>query len=387
LFDGEVEPDLVRRLLAEAKGESDQLPLLQHALMRLWDMDKGDRLLTLGELNALGGMRQALEDHAEEAFSELDPDQQHIAEILFRCLTERGPEERDTRRPVALGDVADLAGVDPTEVTAVVEVFRQPGRSFLMPPAGTPLDRERVLDIAHEALIRQWGRLRDWTVDEAERAELYQRLAAAAGRWKEGKGALWIDPDLEYALQWREQTRPNRAWAERYGGDFDVAIAFLDADRDQREHRRKEREAQRRKALRRAQTTALIASLGLMIVAGVAGWGWLERQHALETELQRTRDLFDSGLTHSALLSRTEDYAEAKRILTRTHELDQEIPASRRLARNLLNRYTGILGSASEQTYRGPGPPLSQAAISPDGHWVAAGGERGTLVLFDAESG
>jgi WD40 repeat protein/energy-coupling factor transporter ATP-binding protein EcfA2 len=387
LFDGEVEPELVRCLLAEAKGESDQLPLLQHALMRLWDMDKGERLLTLGELNALGGMRQALEDHAEEAFSELDPDQRHIAEVLFRSLTERGPEERDTRRPVPLGDVADLAGVDPKEVTAVVEVFRQPGRSFLMPPAGTPLDQETVLDIAHEALIRQWGRLHDWTVDEAERAELYQRLAAAAGRWEEDKGALWIDPDLEYALQWREQTGPNPAWAKRYGGDFGVTMAFLDAGRDERKRRRKERDAQRKKALRRAWTTALIAFLGLVIVAGVAGWGWLERQHALETEQQRTRDLFDSGLTHSALLSRTEDYAEAKQILARTHALDQGIPASRRLARNLLNRYTEILGGASEQTYRGPGSPLSQAAISPDGHWVAAGGERGTLVLFDAESG
>jgi WD40 repeat protein len=387
LFDGEVEPDLVRRLLAEAKGESDQLPLLQHALMRLWDMDKGERLLTLGELNALGGMRQALEDHAEEAFSELNPDQRHIAEILFRSLTEHGPEERDTRRPIPLGVVADLAEVDPTEVSAVVEVFREPDRSFLMPPAGTLLDRETVLDIAHEALIRQWGRLRDWNVDEAKRAELYQRLTAAAARWKKGTGALWIDPDLEYALQWREQTRPNPAWAERYGGDFGVAMAFLDAGRDQREQQRKEQEAQRREALRRARSTALISFLGLVIVAGIAGWGWLERQHAVETEQQRTRDLFDSDLTHSALLSRTEDYAEAKQILARTHVLDQEIPASRRLARNLLKRYTEILGGAPEQTYRGPGPPLSQAAISPDGHWVVAGGERGTLVLFDAESG
>jgi WD40 repeat protein len=387
LFDGEVEPDLVRRLLVEAKGESDQLPLLQHALMRLWNMDQGKRPLTLEQLNALGGIRQALEDHAEEAFAELDPDQQHIAEVLFRCLTERGPEERDTRRPVPLGDVADLAGVDHPEVTAVVEVFREPGRSFLMPPAGTPLDRETVLDIAHEALIRQWRRLRDWTVDEAERAEFYQRLAAAAGRWKEGTGALWIEPDLEYALQWREQTRPNPAWAGRYGGDFGVTMAFLDASRDQQEQQRKQQEAQRRKALHRAQTTALITFLGLVIVTGVAGWGWLERQHAVETEQLRTRDLFDSGLTHAALLSRTEDYAEAQQILSRTHALDQEIPASRRLARNLLNRYTGILGGAPEQTYRGPGSPLSQAAISPDGHWVAAGGERGTLLLFDAESG
>ena len=119
----------MRRLLDEAKGESDQLPLLQHALMRLWDLDDGDRLLTLRELDNLGGLRRALEDHAEEAFAELDADQQRIAEALFRSLTERGADERDTRRPVRLAEVAELAHVDPATVAAVAEVFRQPGRS------------------------------------------------------------------------------------------------------------------------------------------------------------------------------------------------------------------------------------------------------------------
>jgi WD40 repeat protein len=387
IFGGEVERALVRRLLAEAKGENDQLPLLQHALMRLWDLDAGSKLLTVGELNALRGLRQALQDHAEEAYGGLDPDQRRIAEVLFRSLTQRGPEERDTRRPVPLGEVAELAGAAPSEVAAVVEVFRQPGRSFLMPFAGTPLDHDTVLDIAHEALIRQWSRLRDWTADEAERAELYLRLTAAADRWQDGKGALWVDPDLEYALQWRERTRPDTAWAARYGGNFGLSMAFLDAGHDQRERRRRDREDQRRKALRRAQTTATIAFLGLAIVAGVAGWGWLERQHALETEQQRTRDLFNSGLTHSALLSRTEDYAEAKRVLGKTRALDLKSPPTRRLARDLLSRYTEILGGAPEKTYRGPGPPLSQAALSPDGRWLAACGERGTVILFEAESG
>ena len=387
LFGGEVEPELVRRLLAEARVESDQLPLLQHALMRLWDLDGGNRRLTLSGLNALGGLRQALEDHAEEAFSELDEGQRRIAEVLFRSLTERGAEERDTRRPVTLGEVADLAGVELAQVAAVVEIFRWPGRSFLMPPAGTPLDSETVLDISHEALIRQWRRLHNWTADEAERAELYQRLAAAAKRWEEGKGALWIEPDLEYALQWRERTRPNAAWAKRYGGGFDVAMVFLDAGRDERDRRRLERESERRKSLRRAQATALAAFLGLMVVTGVATWGWLERRHAVMSERRRTSDLFDSGLTHAALLSRTDDYAGAKRILTKTRELDKEIPASRRLARDLSIRHAEILGVGPEQTYEGSGSPLSQALVSPDGRWVAACGERGTLVLFDAESG
>lgn len=211
IFSGEVAPDLVRYLLKEAKGERDRLPLLQHALTRLWDMDREDRHLTLDRLGVLGGLRQALEQHAEEAYSTLNSEQQRIAEVMFRSLTERGPEERDTRRPVHLGEVADLAGVRIGEASAVVEIFRGQGRCFVLPPEGTPLERTTVIDISHEALIRQWTRLRNWTIDEAERVEMYLRLVAAALRWRQGQGALWIDPDLEFALQWRERTQPSPA--------------------------------------------------------------------------------------------------------------------------------------------------------------------------------
>jgi WD40 repeat protein len=387
LFDGEVEPALLRRLLEQVRGESDQLPLLQHALMRLWDLDGGDRRLTAADLDALGGLRVALEAHVEEAFAELSGEQQRIAEVLFRALAERGPEERDTRRPVPLHEVADLAAVEPTAVAAVVEVFRRAGRSFLMPPPGVALDQDRMLDITHEALIRQWSRLRDWTADEAERAEHYRRLVGAATRWRQGTGALWVDPDLELGLQWREQTRPTARWATRYGGDFADAMAFLDAGREQRARRRAEAQAGRRRALRRARLTALAAIIGLAVVAGAAGWAWIERQNALASELRRTRDLFDSGLTHAALLARTEDYAGAGRLLAKTRELDREVPASRRLGRDLALRLTQILGGESDRVYDGAGAPLSQALISADGVWVAACGERGTLVLFDAASG
>lgn len=387
LFDGEVEPALLRLLLAQARGESDQLPLLQHAMMRLWDLSTGDHHLRAADLDALGGLQAALEAHAEEAFAELSDAQRRIAEILYRALAERGPDERDIRRPVPLGEVADLAAVEPGAVAAVVERFRRAGRSFLMPPPEVPLDRDSMLDITHEALIRQWSRLRTWTADEAKRAEHYRRVADAARRWRRHTGALWVDPDLELGLKWRAQTQPNARWATRYGGDFADAMAFLDAGREQRAQRWADAEAGRRRALRRARRIALAAVVGLAVVAGAAAWGWIERQNALAAELRRTRDLFDASLTHGALLARTEDYAGAGRVAMQTHKLDAEIPMARRVGRDILLRLTQILSGAPTQTYDGAGAPLSQAVVSPDGAWVAACGERGTLVLFDSESG
>src|SRR4029453_12408750 len=68
-------------------------------------------------------------------------------------------------------------------------------------------------------------------------------------------------------------------------------------------------------------------------------------------------------------------------------ELDKQIPAARRHARNLLARFGDIMGGGSQQVYEGAGVPLFAAAVSPDGRLLAAAGENGTGVLFDVESG
>jgi WD40 repeat protein len=74
-------------------------------------------------------------------------------------------------------------------------------------------------------------------------------------------------------------------------------------------------------------------------------------------------------------------------VLQQTRELDKQILAARRHARNLLARFGDIMGSGSQQVYEGAGVPLFAAAVSPDGRLLAAVGENGTVVLFDVESG
>jgi WD40 repeat protein len=266
-FGGSVEPELVLRLLEEARGQTDQLPLLQHAIMRLWDLDDGDKRLTLTEFEALGGLRQVLNVHVDEAFAELDQEQQRIAEVLFRGLT-----ERDTRRPVRLGEIADLAGVDWTSVAAVVEVFRKPGRCFLVPPADEKLTREMTLDITHEALIRQWQRLQTWAADEAQRAEQYRRWRERALHCKRGVGSPLTGADLARALEWqagRDGWQPTVAWAARYAPEpntakqeFDLTLAYIDKSKTESEALERERHAQKAaEEARRAVITARSALL------------------------------------------------------------------------------------------------------------------------------
>ncbi len=125
-------------------------------------------------------MREALSRHAEEAYAELSPEQQPLAAKIFKALTEIGSSGRGVRRPATLGKLATITGAGPAAVAAVVEVFRAPGRSFLMPPAGQPLAADSTIDISHESLMRTWGRLAEWTRDEQGCGVLYRRLEQTA---------------------------------------------------------------------------------------------------------------------------------------------------------------------------------------------------------------
>ncbi|MEP7306435.1 MAG: hypothetical protein ABJA98_13035 [Acidobacteriota bacterium] len=263
---GRIAPRLVQRLLNDIGDDFDQLPVLQHALMRAWDHwqheDQDGRPIDLVDMEAIGGMAAALSRHADEAFGALTSDRDRtVAERLFKCLTERGPDNREIRCPTSLSRIAAIANVNPTEVTPVIDVFRAPGRSFLMPPDGVALDTDSVIDISHESLIRQWGRLRTWVEEEAESRATYLRLVEAARLHLAGKAGLWGEPDLTYARQWQERDAPNTAWARRYASGFEQATEFLVASR--------ERDAQRiEEELRHRQAMVLAA---------------LERQTAAET--------------------------------------------------------------------------------------------------------
>src|SRR5262249_22007752 len=298
----------------------------QHVLMRMWTRaheaiqahhgtsQQADALrdaadlavgvtLTLDDYEQVGGLAQALSNHADEAYETLDAEQQRIAAVLFRCLSERGPTRRDTRRPVQLGAVAAVAGVLPAQVAAVADVFRQPDRSFITPSADVALRPDTVLDISHESLIRQWQRLNAWAEQEAEAAETYRRLAQTPRLWQRGQAALWSTPDLENALAWKEREHPTSAWAARYGQDFALAMAFLDASEIQRLEEQQREEAARQSKLRQVRRQLALALVGLCIAAGLALWAMWERQRAGEAK----------NVAEQALVATTRAREEAER--------------------------------------------------------------------------
>ncbi len=147
---GEIADRLVQRLLNNVGDNPDQLPILQHALMRTWDYwhvrRQNNSPLDLRDYAKIGGMAEALSQHADEAYNELPDDRSRkIAEVIFKRLTEKGADNREVRRPTSLQELAEVSEASIADVVTVIERFRQTGRSFLMPPPEHTLPRKRRL--------------------------------------------------------------------------------------------------------------------------------------------------------------------------------------------------------------------------------------------------
>src|ERR1035441_5522879 len=216
----EVAQDLLEELLDKTGDDPDQLPILQHLLMRMWEHREPGTArarVTRKAYSEVGGWEQALNRHAESLLHALPGPRRELAKRIFQRLTAKGRAGHQTRRPTALQELAAISGGPSLqeEVKSVVEHFRQQGCSFLTSPSGD-LRADSVIDISHESLIRCWSRLREWVEDEALSAEWYQRVASGKRLYDRGEGGLLVDPELEAALQIRDKGRWNEVWAERY---------------------------------------------------------------------------------------------------------------------------------------------------------------------------
>ncbi len=235
----EISPVLLTRLVNEVGDNPDQLSILQHALNRTWARWEGsgdNGPLDLPHYQSIGTMAHALDQHAEKAYAELTTARQrHICEKLFKALTDKATDPRGVRRPTRLDTLCALAEATPAEITQVIDVFRKPSRSFLMPPAEDALEARTVIDISHESLMRVWERLKSWADQEAQSAHIYCRLAETAVLHDKGKAGLWDNPDLQGAIDWQENNRPNKDWAQRYHPGFDGAMAFLQKSKEARD--------------------------------------------------------------------------------------------------------------------------------------------------------
>src|SRR5436305_1570306 len=170
----------LEELEADVSDEPGALPLLQYALTELYERREGSTL-TADAYRAIGGVSGALAGRAEEIYGGLAEQEQEAARQLFLRLVTLGEGAEDTRRRVERTELASME----VDQGALEEAIQEFGGWRLLsfdrdPRTGTP-----TIEVAHEALMREWGRFRRWIDSGREEVRLHRRLAAATREWED----------------------------------------------------------------------------------------------------------------------------------------------------------------------------------------------------------
>ena len=272
-----IDQSFVEVLLNEIGDLPDQLPVLQHALMRTWthwqELNDPDRPVGQGDYDSIGTMKNAMSAHANEAYGELDQRGKVICEKMFRAITEKGRNNKGIRHPLSVSAIKSIVECTTDELLKVIEKFRIPSRSFITPGYGIPLNDESIIDISHESLIGLWDRLREWVDEEAASIQMYLRLSEESAMYQQGKAGLLRPPDLQLAINWRDRQKPTLTWARRYNPAFERAMVYLrTSEKEYLEEEERRLRIQRMKMIRTRIMSlifggAALIALGLMMSA------------------------------------------------------------------------------------------------------------------------
>ncbi|MDH4116700.1 MAG: protein kinase [Acidimicrobiia bacterium] len=288
------ESGLVAVIASDMAGQPTALPLMQYALTELFERRSGS-VITTSAYRELGGVSAALARRADALYQGLDAtDREHAREVFLRLVT-LNDGSADTRRRALATEVTESGGGD---VSGVLDVF---GRARLLTFDRDPVTRGPTVEIAHEALLTEWTRLRDWIDDARADIRSQRRLAAAAAEWRER------DRDPEFVL--------TGARLGRYDGWLDHPPVRLTAQ--ERQYLAASRDASEARLaaeqLRVRRLRRLVAGIGVALVIALIAGGvaFSQRQRArtqteaaeLATLISRSAAVGDDDSELSLLLA------------------------------------------------------------------------------------
>jgi len=254
----EFEPGLVSEIAADVSDQPGALPLLQYALTELWERRVSD-LLTRDAYRELGGVAGALTRRAEELYDAASETEGAAVRRVFGRLVTPGEGTEDTRRRALRAEVA----IDSTSST-VVDRY---GAARLLSFDTDPTTREPMVEVAHEALIREWPRLRGWLDEDRDELRLQLHLRSAARDWD-----LAGRPDAELYRGGRLES------VEEYLAGSDDQLGQLEDEfvRTALKRRRRDEEAEQERFDTQVRNNRRLRALltgvaSLLVVALVAG--------------------------------------------------------------------------------------------------------------------
>jgi WD40 repeat protein/class 3 adenylate cyclase/energy-coupling factor transporter ATP-binding protein EcfA2 len=287
-----VEPELVEALVADIGTEPGGLPLLSTALLELWEARDGGRL-TLAAYHATGGVRGAVARMAESAYQRLDEERQAAARGIFLRLAGEGGAGSVVRRRVR----AEELGA--TDRAAVADAVRDLTAARLLTAS------DGYVEVAHEALLREWPRLRAWIDDDDAGRQLRLHLMAAARTWEEGgreDGDLYRAARLASVLDWSAEHLLELNVTER---------SFIEQSRTASEG-----EAERQRRTNRILRGLLAGAAAFLLIA--IGAGAFAAVQAQRADAERR-----NAVAEADRAEREAQRAEEQETLARSRELAQ----------------------------------------------------------------
>jgi WD40 repeat protein len=357
-----LEPGLVDLLVREVEGEPAALPMLSHVLRETWERREGPTLTVEG-YGATGGIRYAVSQSAEKLYDAMDQSQRtQLRSLLLRLVmpTEDGDPVR-ARVPRA------KIAVDDAHARLVER---------LVHARLVSIDGDTV-QIAHEALVRVWPRLRGWLDDDVDGQRLFRHLAGAADAWDamgRPDSELYRGARLSRIREWRDRSTPDL-------DDTETAYLAASVALSETEQRAAEtRIAQERRVNRRLR--GALAGVGVLLVltmvAGVVAVRSADRASRDRDRAEAAADLADARRAGAASLVQ-EDSATALLLAVSALQADPS-PESWDTLDAALTRTRSLV------SVREAGGSVVSLAVSGDGALVAASlpGEGEGVQLFDA---
>lgn len=264
LYGVSIDQGLSSKLLNEIFSIQDELPLLQHALMRLWDFNKNTGVphnLNIEDYDSIGGIKNALSKHAEEALIGMTDNELLITKQIFQALTSVDQYGRKIKQRRKLSDLIKITGSSRETILAIVDRFIENKRSFLI-KYFIEEENDIVIDISHESLIRQWDKLSKWAEEESENSRIYLRLTESAKLYSENKKDLTSGNELTQFRLWYDQKLPTKAWSIIYNDDYEKSINYLKESQNESIRLKK----RKKRFLRVQQLLVLIGLIVLVIM-------------------------------------------------------------------------------------------------------------------------
>jgi WD40 repeat protein/serine/threonine protein kinase len=275
-----LEDGLIETIIEDVREQPGALPLLQYALTELFERREG-ALLTNAAYQDIGGTLGALAKRAEEVYRRFNETGQNMARQMFLRLVTLGEGQEDTRRRILQSELLTLGDRDLVE-----DVIDRFGRYRLLTFDRDDTTRSSTVEVAHEALIRRWERLREWLTESRNDIRLERELLNAAHEWE------LADKDKSYLMQ-GNRLLTFEEWSESTSLRLnELEIDFLHASlkaRDklqaaERARQERERELERQKA-RNMRIAAAIFGVAAVLAVILSLFAFDQRNKADE---QRT---------------------------------------------------------------------------------------------------